>query len=177
MKISKRSAISQSLDLFIIIGAVLAVGGIVTTSVYGLVNANSQSTAMQVTSISAAGGTGSNLLNSFTIVVKDIGSASLTGKMTVTLVGTNSISAINSSIPTVATTTGSTTGPWSIVSAANSVVTLTTADVSLAPGGQISISIGSIADTGLGQVAWQPGAVQTVSVTLGVASTTATVTS
>jgi hypothetical protein len=179
MKISKRSAISQSLDLFIIIGAVLAVGGIVTTSVYGLVNANSQSTAMQVTSISAAGGTNGNLVDSFSMVVKDIGSASLTGTMTITLVGTVSGN-LNATYPspTVATTTGSTTTPWIVhVLKPNSVIILTSPDVSLAPGGQISVSVGSIPYQGTGETIWLPGAVQTVSVTLGVASTTATVTS
>ena len=183
MKIScKRKAISQSLDLFIIVGAVLAVGGIVTSSVFGLVNGNSQSTAMQITSISAAGSpTNANLVNSFNIVVKNIGSSAITGTMVITLVGTKGGTGCGTPTPTAVSTTGSTAGAWqNVTCAVGGPVTLTspaTAPLTyLAPGGQISVSLGSVA-AGTGGTNWAIGVVQTVSVTFGVASASATVTS
>ena len=182
MKIDQRRAISQSLDLFIIIGAVLAVGGVVTSSVFGLVNGNSQNTAFQVTAISASGGTGTNLVNSFNIVLKNIGSSSIKGPMTITLVnamqGTGATAC--SVTPTVVTTAGSTAGTgWTLTCAANSSVTINgpSSGTSLSPGGQISISVGTIPESGSTPTSWAPGVVQTVSVTFGVASASTTVTS
>lgn len=187
MKIDqRRAAISQSLDLFIIIGAVLAVGGVVTSSVFGLVNGNSQNTAFQVTSISATGGTGGasgTLVNSFNIVLKNIGSSSIKGPMAITLVGANggaSPPSCTSVAPTVVTTSGSTAGAnWSVACSTNASVTIngpSTGTATLAPGGQISVSVGSIPSSATG-TPWAPGVVQTVTITFGVASASATVTS
>jgi len=178
MKINcKRAGISQSLDLFIIVGAVLAVGGIVTSSVFGLVNGNSQSTAMQITSISASGGTNANtLVNSFNIVVKNIGSSAISGNMTVTLVGTKQDTNACAQAPTAVTTTGSSTGIWSLGCASGSPLSLKGPSTTLAPGGEISVSLGAVTGASA-PTTWKQGVVQTVTVTLGVASASATVTS
>lgn len=50
-----RSGISQSLDLFIIIGVVLAVGGIVATSATGLIGAAASVPSLQMVSLSLVG--------------------------------------------------------------------------------------------------------------------------
>jgi len=57
MKVNRRrSAISQSLDLFIIVAAVLGVGGIVTASVYNLVNSATTNASVSVISASVRAG-------------------------------------------------------------------------------------------------------------------------
>jgi hypothetical protein len=175
MKIqSRRTAISQSLDLFIIIGAVLAVGGIVTSSVFGLVNGNAQSTAMQITAISAAGSApaSSTGLNSFMVTLKNIGSAAISGTLTITLAGTSGNTGASLPNPVGSTTNGSTvTSLAAHGGTVGSPVTLT-ATVTLQPGGLVAISEGAVSGLTTG---WSTGVVQSVSVTMGVASATATV--
>ena len=52
----RRRAISQSMDLFIIIAAVLGVGGVVTASVYNLVNSASSNSSISVVGASLRAG-------------------------------------------------------------------------------------------------------------------------
>lgn len=182
--ISKRSGISQSLDLFIIVGAVLAVGGVVTSSVYGLVNGNSQSTAIQITSISATGAaaTASTGVSAFSVTVKNIGSSAISGSLVVTLSGTSGKAGATAASPTAVATTGSSTGSFVVGALTTSPVTLT-GTVTLQPGGQLAVSVGLIGltggSTGTGALTtgWNTGVIQSVSITFGVASAAATVAS
>lgn len=67
------------MDLFIIIAAVLGVGGIVTASVYGLVNSASSSTSILITQVSASGApSASTTIPVFSITIKNTGSSTIT---------------------------------------------------------------------------------------------------
>ncbi|MDG6918609.1 MAG: hypothetical protein JRN62_04135 [Nitrososphaerota archaeon] len=79
MKVSRRRAITQTLDLFILIAAVLGVGALVITALYGLVGAATTNASIQVVTASATGGatSGSNSITALSITVKNSGSSNL----------------------------------------------------------------------------------------------------
>jgi hypothetical protein len=176
MKINtKRLAISQSMDLFIIIAAVLAVGGIVTAAILGLGSAATSNQSIEVSQIAATGSSTAGSLIAFSITVKNNGPSSITGTLTVTLMGTvQPATPVTSPAPTAAVTSGSTAGTWTLGGAAGKPVVLSGASVTLAPGGQVAISEGSI--SGL-TTSWTPGVLQTVSLLFGAAQISVTVTS
>jgi archaellum component FlaF (FlaF/FlaG flagellin family) len=165
MKITarRRTAISQSIDLFIIIAAVLAVGGVVTAAIYGLAGSASTNSSIQVVQAAAQGG-GATAINSFSITVKNTGSTTISlGTVTVTLRGSvQPASPVTSPTPTCSTGTGSLGG------SAASPVQVICSSVTLAPGAQVAISEGPISGLTTG---WTPGATYQVTVTLGSAQT------
>jgi hypothetical protein len=165
MKINaRRAAISQSIDLFIIIAAVLAVGGVVTATIYGLAGSASSNSAIQVVQASAQGG-GATSISSFSITVKNMGSTTISsGTVTVTLGG--SVEATGSTVPTPTCSSG-TAGVVTV--ATGKPVQLTCSSLTLAPGNQVAISEGSITTLTTG---WTPGTTYQVTVTFGSAQTT-----
>jgi hypothetical protein len=165
MKINaKRSAISQSIDLFIIIAAVLAVGGVVTATIYGLAGSASSNSAIQVVQASAQGG-GATSINSFSITVKNMGSTTISsGTMTVTLGGSKQPSTpVATPAPTCSSGTGSLGG------SAGNPVQVICSSVTLAPGAQVAISVGPVSGLTTG---WTPGTTYQVTVTFGSAQAT-----
>ena len=56
MKVSRRGGISQSMDLFIIVAAVLGVGGVVSASIYNLVTSATTDTSVAVVEVSLRAG-------------------------------------------------------------------------------------------------------------------------
>ncbi len=129
MKIaSNRKAISQSMDLFIIIAAVLAVGGVVTAAVYGLANSAATSSTLQITQSVLVGGTSPSL----TLVVKNTGTATIpSGIVTIALNVAGALGCTDSM-------TGSTT--WS-GACTGSAPLAWTGTASLAPGTQMSFAV------------------------------------
>ncbi|QQG48715.1 MAG: hypothetical protein HY247_08280 [archaeon] len=73
---NKRKAISQSMDLFIIIAAVLAVGGVVAAAVYGLAGSATSNTSIQVSASYVSGG-GSASPQSIAITIKNNGGSAV----------------------------------------------------------------------------------------------------
>jgi len=69
---NERKAISQSMDLFIIIAAVLAVGGVVTAAVFGLANSAASNSSLAIVSATVHPGT-----VGATITVKNNGGSTL----------------------------------------------------------------------------------------------------
>jgi len=161
---TRRKAISQSIDLFIIIAAVLAVGGVVTASIYGLAGSASANSAIQVVQASAQGG-GATAINSFSITVKNMGSTTISaGTLTVTLGGSKQpATPVATPAPTCSSGTGSLGG------AANAPLEVICSSVTLAPGAQIAVYVGPV--TGL-TTGWTPGTTNQVVVTFGSAQTT-----
>lgn len=165
MKIAKaRSAISQSMDLFIIIAAVLGVGGVVTAAVYGLAGSAASNSSIQVVQASAQGSATAGVINSFSITVKNTGSTTIsTGTVTVTLGGSKQpASPISAPNPTCSSGVGTMAG------AAASPVLLNCTGVTLVPGAQVAISIGPISGLSTG---WTAGTTYQVTVLLGSAQT------
>ena len=116
------------MDLFIIIAAVLAVGGIVTAAVYTLANSASSSSTLQVTESVLVGGSSPSL----TLVVKNTGTATIpSGTATIALNLAGATGCTDSM-------TGSTT--WS--GACTGAAPLTwTGTASLAPVAQMSFAV------------------------------------
>lgn len=186
MKIaSSRSGISQSMDLFIIIAAVLAVGGVVTASIYGLAGSASSNASIQVVQASAQGGSasGSTGIGLVSITIKNTGSSPLSGTMMVTLGGSEdqAISPYQTVQAVTATgSNGATAGTWSTqTGAANAVGTLTGTGVALPAGAQVAIYVGPVGTTpAISTLAtgWNVGNSYQITVTFGGAQAVVTVT-
>jgi len=154
MKIAKRSGISQSMDLFIIVAAVLAAGGVVTAAALGLINSATQSSTLQVTQSMLVGGGSPSL----TLTVKNVGTTSIpSGTATISLNVAGATGCTDS-------TSGSTT--WTGACTGSAPITWT-GTASLAPGGQLSFAVtfGGTAPT------ITSGTAYSVTVNLGSAST------
>jgi len=167
-----RRAISQSLDLFIIIAAVLGIGGIVTGAAYSLANGAATSTSIQVVQGATAGGS-STSINAFSITIKNTGTSTITctaaAPCEVILVSTKQgTTAVTTPAPSGSTSSGASAG-WSIASATSpSPVTFSTSTMTLSPGAQVSLTEGNLVLTG--GVGYTTGTVVTVSVLFGPAS-------
>jgi len=163
MKIARnRKAISQSLDLFIIIAAVLAVGGIVTAAVFSLAGSATTNSFLGVVQVQAAGGTATGTINSFSITVKNSGSSTITGTMTITFGGTVEASGSNLPIPTCSSGTA---GIVAVTS--GNTVQLTCSSLTLTPGEQVAISEGPVGTTTALTTGWTIGTKYTVTAALG----------
>jgi hypothetical protein len=165
MKINaRRTAISQSIDLFIIIAAVLAVGGVVTATIYGLAGSASSNSAIQVVQASAAGG-GATSINSFSITVKNMGSTTITSSAVTAILGGSVQPATPKTLPAPTCSSGS----GSLGGSAGNPVQVICSGVTLAPGAQVAISVGPISGLTTG---WTSGTTYQVTVTFGTAQTT-----
>jgi hypothetical protein len=105
---ARRPGISQSLDLFIIIGAVLAVGGVVASAATGLIGSATSTPSLQLLSYTLAGSNACGTCGgpaSLSLTMKNAGSSTVTiGSSFAVIVATNSMSTTTS---TACTTTGS----------------------------------------------------------------------
>ena len=181
MKIARRrTAISQSLDLFIIIAAVLGVGGVVTASIYNLVSSATTNSSISIVSASFKAGSGSTSSPvAISIIVKNSGGSpidcSSTTSCEVILAGTSTGStAATCTLPCTLTSGGdliwglaSTSGPLTFV--------LTTAPADLQSGAQTSLVLSGPLAAGTSPTFWGPGAPVTVNVLFGSASAQVTV--
>jgi archaellum component FlaG (FlaF/FlaG flagellin family) len=138
---NKRRAISQSMDLFIIIAAVLAVGGVVTAAVYSLAGSASTNSSIQVVSVSLTGGASATSSPvSLAITIKNTGSSSITcstATCSVVLTGTS----FGATVPTCVAPCSVTSSPtgWVTSIVASSPVTFTGGSQVIAPGAQTTL--------------------------------------
>ena len=165
MKIQRRRrAISQSMDLFIIIAAVLGVGGLVTATVYSLVNSATATTSIVLVGVSLKAGAASPAAISLT--VKNNGASPIAcngSSCEVVIAGTNVTgpSCSGSCLISGGTQT------WAL-SAATGPLTFEATGPDLAPGAETSFVVnGPMGGTG---TFWSPGEQVTISVLFGSAS-------
>ena len=188
MKVDRRrNAISQSMDLFIIIAAVLGVGGIVSASVYNLVNSATSNSSITVVGASMkAGATSSASPVAISISVKNNGGSPISctpSTCQVVFAGTNTGTtnppacaapcSITSGGP-LSWAVGGPTGP----AAANNPLTFVANSQNLQPGAETSFVLNSALSTmGSSPVFWTPGAAVTINLLFGSSSTQVVITS
>jgi hypothetical protein len=187
MKINrKRSAISQSMDLFIIVAAVLGVGGIVTASVYNLVNSATANASVSV--VSASVRAGQDALHSPTAIsisIKNNGGSPIncTNKTCqIAFTGTDTgLSTAPSCVAPCSITYG---GPatWTVGGpnghpTAGYPLTFETNNFTLSAGAQTSFVLNGPLSTGTTPTFWTTGSSVTVNVLFGSAAVQVAVTS
>ena len=172
MKFNRRSGISQSLDLFIIIAAVLGVGGVVRASIYILI-----ASATADTSIAIVGATlraGSAAPTAVSVTVKNNGGSPITcasSACQVVIAGTSVVSA--SCVGACLVSGGTLT--WALDTAAGPLTFTATGTSPLAPGEEASFVVnGPMGGSG---TFWSAGDAVTLNVIFGSASAQVTVTS
>jgi hypothetical protein len=171
MKICRRrSAVSQSMDLFIIIAAVLGVGGVVSASIYNLVNSATTDTSIII--VGASLKAGSPAPTAVSVTVKNNGGSPITcggSSCQVVIAGTSVTS------PTCAGSclVSGGTLTWAL-STTNGPLTFTgTGGSALAPGAETSFVVnGPLVGTG---TFWSEGEPVTLNVIFGSASAQVTV--
>ncbi len=145
---NRRRAISQSLDLFIIIAAVLAVGGVVTAAIYGLAGSATANSSIQVTSVLLTGGsTSTSSPVAFAITIKNTGTSTITctaSTCLVTFAGTNTGTSTAPACAAQCAITSSPTG-WTLSApgggapAAGNPLVFSAGTMTLAPGAETSL--------------------------------------
>jgi hypothetical protein len=169
MKITRqRRAISQSMDLFIIIAAVLGVGGVVTASVYNLVSSATSDSSISIinASLRAGASSASSPIN--------CGSAT---SCEVVFAGTSTGSAAATcTSPCTITSGGGLT--WGVGASAGVLIfDLSSTPAQLASGSQTSFVLSGTLTTTGSPVFWSPGTPVTINVLFGPASAQVTVVS
>ncbi len=169
------------MDLFIIIAAVLAVGGIVTAAIFGLAGAATTNSSIQVVSVSLTGGASSSASPvSFTITIKNTGSSAITctsSTCLVTFAGTNTGTVTAPSCSAPCTITSSPTG-WAIGGAISNPLSFSAGTMTLAPGAQATLVLNGPVTLGTGPTGMpvhNSGTAQTLNIVFGTASTSASV--
>ena len=171
----RRRAISQSMDLFIIVAAVLGVGGVVSASIYNLVNSAAANTSVTVVGASLRAGTASP--QAITFSVKNNGGSPIscsTQPCQAVVSGTNLTTAPS------CTSTGScivSGGPlsWAVSASTGPLTFLATGTGPLAPGAETSFVVnGPLPASG---TYWSAGESVTINVLFGSASAQVTVVS
>ena len=181
MKIKRRqTAVSQSMDLFIIIAAVLGVGGVVTAAVYNLVgSATSSASIMVVGAATRAGTSSSSPPTAISISIKNDGGSPIPCTPTtcqVVFAGTNTGSTTAPACAAPCTITSGGPAVWSIggpagTPAASNPLTFETNTFLLQPGAQTSFVLSSpLSTVGTAPTFWTTGAAVTVNVLFGSAS-------
>ena len=184
MKIKKsRSAISQSMDLFIIIAAVLGVGSIVTASVYNLVSSATANSSVAVVEASLkAGATAASSPVAISISIKNNGGSAISCTQStcqVIFAGTNTGSTTVPACSAPCSIVSGGPAVWSVggpagIPTASNPLTFETNSFVLQPGGQTSFILGSTLSTvGTSPTFWTTGASVTLDIVFG--STTAQV--
>jgi hypothetical protein len=179
----QRTGISQSMDLFIIIAAVLGVGGIVTASVYNLIGSATSNTSIVIVGAAArAGATAGNSPTAVSISIKNDGGSPISctpSGCQVLFAGTDtgSTTAPACAAPCSITSGGpaiwSIGGPAGTPTAGNPLV-FETDDFTLQPGAQTSFTLNApLSTVGASPSFWTAGASVTINVIFG--STTAQV--
>ena len=164
MKINKRSGISQSMDLFIIIAAVLGAGGVVTAAIYGLINGNASTVSMQITSASVVNSGSNNPM--VTVSMKNTGSASYmcsAASCVITLSNLHWTTAPTTCNANVATSWGTVTATASCPTGGSASVTLAN-NAAIPPGGQFTVVTSFAGGVGC---TWAAGLTDTIQAQLG----------
>lgn len=173
MKTSKRSGISQSMDLFIIIAAVLGVGGIVTASIYSLVNGAAANTSVAIVEASLkAGPTAPTAPTAVSVTVKNDGGSPIectASACEVVIAGTS----VSSPTCTGSCLVSGGTLTWALSTSSGPLTFTATGGSALPPGGETSFVMnGPIGGTG---TFWSAGEPVTLNVIFGPASAQVTV--
>ena len=182
MKITRRrTAISQSMDLFIIVAAVLGVGGVVSASIYNLVSSATSNSSVTVVGASLkAGASSSNSPVAITISIKNNGGSPIScptaTSCEVVFAGTSTGTGV-----TCASACSITSGgplAWSLATAGGPLVfDVSTASAQLTAGSQTSFVLnGPLSATG-SPAFWSAGSPVTINVLFGSASAQVTVVS
>ena len=170
MKISRRNGISQSLDLFIIIAAVLGVGGIVSASIYSLVDGATADTSITVAGAALKAGSAGPVAVSVT--VKNNGGSPITCSASacqVVMAGTS----VNSPTCTGSCLVSGGALTWTMSRASGPLTFMATGGSPLPPGAEASFVVnGPIGGTG---TFWSAGEPVTLNVIFGSASAQVTV--
>lgn len=184
---ARRRAISQSMDLFIIIAAVLGVGGVVSASVYNLVTSATASASVVVAGASLkAGATAGASPIAISVSVKNDGGSPISctpATCQVIFAGTNTGTATAPACAAPCSIVSGGPGIWSVggpsgTPTANNPLTFETNSFTLAPGGQTSLVLESaLSSIGTSPSFWTSGASVTVQVLFGSASAQVAVTS
>lgn len=188
MKIDrKRSAISQSMDLFIIIAAVLGVGGIVTASIYNLVNSATANSSVVIVGASLRAGTGSgNSPVAVAVSIKNDGGSAISctaSTCQVVFAGTNTGATTPPDCSSPCSITSGGSAVWALggpggTPSANSPLTFETNNFTLGPGDETSLVLnGALSTVGSSPTFWSAGAAVTVDVVFGSSSSQVVVTS
>ncbi len=168
----QRRAISQSMDLFIIIAAVLAVGGVVTAAVFSLAGSASTNSSIQVVSVSLTGGASATASPvSLAITIKNTGSSAITctaATCLVTLAGTSATVA-----PACATPCSTISSPsgWALTTAVGPI-TFNGATQTIAAGAQTTLILNGpfSAGTFASMPVHGSGTAQSITIVFGTAS-------
>lgn len=153
-EIAKRNhkAISQSLDLFIIIGVVLAVGGLVAAVATGLIGSATNTASLQLTSYSIAQVGGTATSGTYSMTIKNVGTSNVAigGSFVIKLATTNNMGASGAcNVPTAYA--GGTVVTFVVTSCTSATaITLTgpgTA-VNLTPGQVLTVTVPSAISAG-----------------------------
>ena len=172
MKISKRRrAISQSMDLFIIIAAVLGVGGVVSAAVYNLVNSATANSSVAVVEASLKAGAAAP--TAISVSVKNNGGSPIacTGSSCEIVIAGTSVTTPSCSGPCLVSGGAQT---WAL-STATGPLSFTATGPDLAPGEETSFVVnGRVGGTG---TFWSAGEPVTINVLFGSASAQVTVVS
>jgi len=166
----RREAISQSMDLFIIIAAVLGVGGIVSASIYNLIASATASTSIEVVEASLRAGSAAPTAVSVT-VKNDGGSpiACAASACQVVVAGSD----VSSPACTGSCLVSGGNLTWALDSASGPLTFTATGAAALAPGAETSFVVnGPIGGTG---TFWEAGDPVTLNVIFGSASAQVTV--
>lgn len=168
------------MDLFIIIAAVLGVGGVVTASIYNLVSSASSNTSIAVVDASLMAGPGATAAPSaMSISIKNDGGSPITCSSTnaceVVLAGTD----IGTGAAVVPSTLISAPAGWVVLTTANAPLTFAysgASSTSVPPGSQVSFLVNGAPLTGTSMTGMPtPGSTVTLSVVFGTASAQVTV--
>ena len=183
MKITRRRhAISQSMDLFIIIAAVLGVGGVVTASIYNLVSSATSNSSISIVDASLKAGTATSTSPvAIAVTVKNDGGSPIScGSSTsceVVFAGTSTGSAAATCNSPCTITSGGTL-VWGVGSSAGALTfDLSSTPTQLASGSQTSFVLNGVLSTTGSPVFWTPGTPVTINVLFGTASAQVTVVS
>ena len=154
------------MDLFIIIAAVLAAGGVVAAAVSGLIGSATSNSTIEVTSASLTGSSSVSNPWVLTMTVKNVGTSTLTFATSNAIALT--ITAIGGTSPTCSPTfTVSAGGTWtmSACSATGTSVTFSPGtQFTIPPGGQLAFSASVTESTGSSPITSGTSYTATVSV-------------
>lgn len=171
------------MDLFIIVAAVLGVGGVVSASVYNLVNSATSNASIAVIGASMVATSSTTAPSAISITIKNNGGSTIScltaTSCVILLAGTNTGAGTAPSCPVTTCTIISAPLGWALAGGINQPLSFSFggASLALAPGAQTSFTL---SDTGLtlGTSPTMPthGSTVTLNVVFGTASSQVTVT-
>ena len=181
------AAISQSMDLFIIIAAVLGVGGVVTASIYSLVSSATTSTSIIVVGAAMrAGASTPDSPSAVSVSIKNDGGSPISctpSTCQVVFAGTDTGTATPPACAAPCSITSGGPAIWTVGGPAgepeaNNPLTFETNTFNLQPGGQTSFVLNApLSSVGTSPTFWVVGAPVTINVLFGPTSAQVVVTS